>query len=285
MKFPPLPAHPPEERRLQRTINRPKQIGCSRFRPVNPDLRYRNPAPMLEDLPSRFHPLLQGVDPLALSIVKTMPSINKPRIIPIENDLDSCMVKFEHEEVMMRGKLEPVHALQFQPLPNELLNILFPLTDKKTPDLTRPLNRSCEGSIPVSSLPLQGFQMKKILVWNYRGAKRRAFHETVDFMKYLYRPNIFIFLDTMLSCEEAEDLTVRIRFSHYYAIAPEGFSGGIWMIWNETNCDVQCLLLSERSIHAIIKMNPNVNLRPWLLSVVYAPLLLQGDNYFGTNSL
>ncbi|KAF5197299.1 hypothetical protein FRX31_013114 [Thalictrum thalictroides] len=68
VKFPPLPANRPKERRFQRRINRPTQILSSRLRPVHPDLRYRNPSPILEDLPSCFHSMLQGTDPFPLSI-------------------------------------------------------------------------------------------------------------------------------------------------------------------------------------------------------------------------
>ncbi|KAF5178716.1 hypothetical protein FRX31_031698 [Thalictrum thalictroides] len=164
VKFPPLPATSPEERRVHQRVNRLTRRAFARLQHQHLDLRYQLPSPMVEDLPPRFLHLLEGSDHLSLSIVKTKPSLHKPHIIPIKNDLDSCLLKFELEEVMMRGKLEPIHAIQFQPLPNELLNVLSLLTDQSERGSTPHLNQCCEDYAPALFLNQPCFLMKKILI-------------------------------------------------------------------------------------------------------------------------
>ncbi|KAF5181968.1 hypothetical protein FRX31_028443 [Thalictrum thalictroides] len=147
VKLPPLPARHPEEKRFLPCMNQPTKKAYSHLRQANPNLRYRKPSPFADELPNRFLTLLETTDPLALSIVKTIPSLLKRLLIPNLNDLESCIVKIEREEVMIRGKLYPIHALQFLPIINDLQDILSPSQRIKrtriNPTLATVINRLC----------------------------------------------------------------------------------------------------------------------------------------------
>ena len=47
---------------------------------------------------------------------------------------------------------------------------------------------------------------------------------------------------------------------------PEGFSGGIWILWNSSELDIQATSMSRWAVHAVITSRTSC---PWILSPVY----------------
>ena len=60
-----------------------------------------------------------------------------------------------------------------------------------------------------------------------------------------------------------------LPYSHSHRVNPVGFSGGIWLLWNEgPSFSVEIITCSEHSIHALVKV-PSPSLT-FLLIAVYA---------------
>lgn len=78
-------------------------------------------------------------------------------------------------------------------------------------------------------------------------------------MIILIKPRISIF--------GASDVCQRLGKTHRIRSEDNGFSGGVWLLWNEETIKVELLNVNKSFIHIAIK---SVGIRRWLFIVVYA---------------
>ena len=84
-----------------------------------------------------------------------------------------------------------------------------------------------------------------------------------------HRPNILIIIEPRIAEARAQAVINTLPHNHSQRVAPTGFSGGIWLLWNESpSFKVGILTHSDNSIHALVKV-PSPSLS-FLLTVVYA---------------
>ena len=85
-----------------------------------------------------------------------------------------------------------------------------------------------------------------------------------------HRPNILIIIEPRISEARAQGVINTLPYSHSSRVDPAGFSGGIWLLWNEgPSFSVEIITCSEHSIHALIKVHsPSLS---FLFTAVYAP--------------
>lgn len=74
-------------------------------------------------------------------------------------------------------------------------------------------------------------------------------------------------LEPRISGKKANDVVKKIGLECGVRVEANGFSRGIWCLWNPSILDVLIIASSNSCIH--LKINPN-SLSPWFLTVVYA---------------
>ena len=85
-----------------------------------------------------------------------------------------------------------------------------------------------------------------------------------------HRPNILIIIEPRIAEARAQGVIDTLPYSHSSRVDPVGFSGGIWLLWNEgLSFSVEIITCSEHIIHALIKVHsPSLS---FLFTAVYAP--------------
>ena len=109
----------------------------------------------------------------------------------------------------------------------------------------------------------------KMIAWNYQGVGSVAFHNHAYQLHHRHRPDILIIVEPRIAEERVQVVINTLPYTHSRRVDPNGFSGGIWMLWNEsTSCQVEILTHSEHSIHALVKVSsPSLSI---LLTAIYA---------------
>ena len=104
------------------------------------------------------------------------------------------------------------------------------------------------------------------------GSREKIFTPFHNHAHELYRrhhPQILIIVEPCFAEDRAQEVIDTLLYSHSQRIDSIGFSGGIWMLWNEgSNLKVGTLTTSEYSIHALVKVP--IQSHNFLLTVIYA---------------
>lgn len=61
----------------------------------------------------------------------------------------------------------------------------------------------------------------------------------------------------------------RLGFSRSMILEADGFTGGIWFVWNHLLVNVVGRSMGNHILHVVITMK-NIDLKTWVLSHVYA---------------
>lgn len=66
-------------------------------------------------------------------------------------------------------------------------------------------------------------------------------------------------METRINSAKAHKIMSKINFPNFVEIAPEGYSGGIWLFWKENpNFYVKVLNTYSRFIHCLVTDNSRV---------------------------
>lgn len=123
---------------------------------------------------------------------------------------------------------------------------------------------SCFNSVDIP-YSYHNFSMK-IVVWNCRGASRPSFIRVTRDLIRSHQPTILAILETRLLSFQASGIISQLGFSDSICVDPEGFSGGLYLLWNSSGVDVQAVSESRLAVHAVITAQLQ---EPWILSTVY----------------
>ena len=110
----------------------------------------------------------------------------------------------------------------------------------------------------------------KMITWNCQGARNEMFRAHAYELHRRHRPNTLIIIEPRIADARAQKVIDTLPYFHSHRVDPAGFSGSIWLLWNEgPSFSVKIITYSEHSIHALVKV-PSSSLS-FLLTVVYAP--------------
>lgn len=107
----------------------------------------------------------------------------------------------------------------------------------------------------------------KILAWNARGAASQEFCNTFGELMTKYKPNVVFICETRVGGHRAEAIMSSLGLPCSIRVDPMGFSGGLWLLWNNENVKISVHSQTFQEIHATIEV-PNSPFS--LLSFVYA---------------
>ncbi|GLT78653.1 hypothetical protein SLA2020_501810 [Shorea laevis] len=83
----------------------------------------------------------------------------------------------------------------------------------------------------------------------------------------MYRLDAFVIVEPRISGEAANKQISKLNFSSFTKVDAQGFSGGIWVLWNGSIGEVFVLESTAQMITVLVKCP---HLEPWIFSAVYA---------------
>ena len=103
-----------------------------------------------------------------------------------------------------------------------------------------------------------------ILLWNARGVARQGFRRNIRQLIKDHDPMIVIITESRVSRENIKEIASSLPFNSFETVDPQGFSGGILMLWNEGLHSFTTITKEPRAIHGVIQVQ---NLPPFFISV------------------
>ena len=92
----------------------------------------------------------------------------------------------------------------------------------------------------------------KILSWNVQGAKKSHFQQEVGFINRTIKPDILILLETMVNECNAAHIVKSLGYQFYETISPHNHAGGIWLLWNTDDVEVNVIAKEARALHCLV---------------------------------
>ncbi|XP_031131901.1 uncharacterized protein LOC116033288 [Ipomoea triloba] len=75
---------------------------------------------------------------------------------------------------------------------------------------------------------------QRCIVWNYQGAGGRVFHRVLSNLIQTHKPTILGLVEPKVSGSQANAICSKLGFSDWVRVEAVGFSGGIWIFWNDS---------------------------------------------------
>ncbi|XP_015935726.1 uncharacterized protein LOC107461695 [Arachis duranensis] len=106
-----------------------------------------------------------------------------------------------------------------------------------------------------------------ILTWNYRGAASVAFGRSLKELVRIHNPNLVVLLETRCSGDNAKNVISKLGFPFYHIEEACGFSGGIWIIWRDSDLAIDFLVSKTQYVHMRIQEGNHAS---WIFTAIYA---------------
>lgn len=108
--------------------------------------------------------------------------------------------------------------------------------------------------------------MDNILFWNARGAGSNDFKAAVLDLIKLNSVDFLFICEPRVQFSKVEDHFLKIGFNTAEVVEANGFSGGLWTMWNNTKIQISVYDSTTRSIS--LKFSGMGN--DWILTCIYA---------------
>lgn len=93
-----------------------------------------------------------------------------------------------------------------------------------------------------------------VLCWNCRGAEGREFVVEIKELLREYKPKILILLEPRISGEVADKVCRKLGRRCWIRSEVLGYSGGIWVCWNEEEVDLRVIKLTRTIVHMEVRL-------------------------------
>ena len=114
----------------------------------------------------------------------------------------------------------------------------------------------------------------KILVWNWRGDGNANFYRNFFDIICNHRPSIAVILETCILGDRANAASLNLGFDNVCYSNANGFSGGIWELWNSWDISLDILSVTDQTIHAFVQVSVSIPSSNWIFITVYASPIL-----------
>ncbi|CAL2256143.1 unnamed protein product [Prunus armeniaca] len=104
-----------------------------------------------------------------------------------------------------------------------------------------------------------------ILVWNVRGAGDKSLPRILKNIIQLNHVEVLAVLEPRISGDKAMRVVNSLGFCNHHIVDANLFLGGIWLLWNCSNIQLNIVACSNQSITAMIIQGTS----SWILTVVY----------------
>jgi len=106
-----------------------------------------------------------------------------------------------------------------------------------------------------------------IIVWNVQGAGSGELLNMLREHIRMHRPGIVALVETRISGPKAQTVCNRTGFRRSIRVEARGFSGGIWVLWNDVDLELEVINTHDQLVTVGIKIEGQV---AWFLTVIYA---------------
>ncbi|XP_028775146.1 uncharacterized protein LOC114732008 [Neltuma alba] len=93
----------------------------------------------------------------------------------------------------------------------------------------------------------------KFLIWNSKGATSKGFVAALKSLKSSYRLDVVAILEPRVSGVVADRIIRSWGFRNSRRVEAEGFSGGIWLLWDSDEVQVENVVKDEQFIHCKVR--------------------------------
>lgn len=107
----------------------------------------------------------------------------------------------------------------------------------------------------------------KIPTWNCQGAGNQDFATNFREIVREHHPHVVYVIETRVFPAHADIILPTLGFSDWLRAPTNGMMGGIWLLWNSVDTDVELLHMDDQAIHALINRR---DLPSWAVTGVYA---------------
>ncbi|KAH0673719.1 hypothetical protein KY290_003568 [Solanum tuberosum] len=110
--------------------------------------------------------------------------------------------------------------------------------------------------IPGGSSSTQEDPLMKILLWNCRGAHNAIFMTNLHSLVELNKPTILALTETRM--KDHNKILQALDFTDVIQVPVIGYSGGIALLWRNTEITIETFVLTDQEIHATIEVRPSI---------------------------
>ncbi|CAL2271911.1 unnamed protein product [Prunus armeniaca] len=106
-----------------------------------------------------------------------------------------------------------------------------------------------------------------ILCWNARGAACTKFRTTMHYLISSHHMEVLFICEPRISGLKAISMVNSLGFPRFEIVGPIGFSGGLWLMWDDSRVKVEILGTHDQAISACISWPDKP---PWIFTAIYA---------------
>lgn len=106
-----------------------------------------------------------------------------------------------------------------------------------------------------------------ILAWNCRGASFLIALRHLKLLCQSNNPDILILEETWCPSCSINKLCRSLNFTHNFVAKAMGFSGDLWIMWNDSKIEFEEVSIDAQIINVLVRFG---NQKPWLLPAIYA---------------
>ena len=82
-----------------------------------------------------------------------------------------------------------------------------------------------------------------------------SFRSSIHDLTSFHSPGIIIFIENRINGSKACDILCSLPYNGIHTTDPNGYVGGIWLLWRKDMVDMEVLTDTEQEIHSIVKVN------------------------------
>ncbi|XP_062005875.1 uncharacterized protein LOC133723058 [Rosa rugosa] len=109
--------------------------------------------------------------------------------------------------------------------------------------------------------------MSSILYWNVRGAADSKLPDIIQDLRRIYRFNVLAISEPRISGDKATKVAKSLGFSSFSIEDANGFSGGLWLLWDESHVKLDVVDSNFQSITSLVTESSD---KQWFFTAVYA---------------
>lgn len=97
--------------------------------------------------------------------------------------------------------------------------------------------------------------MINIMSWNCRGARARYFPRLIRELKANYNIHILFIVEPRVSRKKVDNIIKNLGFNSNHRVEAEGYSGGIWLLWDDRHVKINVISTSNQCVHTMSSYN------------------------------
>lgn len=78
-------------------------------------------------------------------------------------------------------------------------------------------------------------------MWNCRGAGSSRFFRHLKFLLHVNKPSVLILVETKIPSLKIHSMFCKTLFDSFATSEARGFAGGIWVLWNAGEFDIELI--------------------------------------------